>query len=96
MTELRRGRPLGSLHGAGEGQRGGHGAVVQEEEVVEPPAQVREGGREGGTAWWADSACWAAQGQKAGWLLARLGRKLKENSFLKKLNILIYHGFGNL
>jgi hypothetical protein len=81
MTELRRGHPLGSLHGTGEGQRGGHGAAAQEEEAVEPPAWVREAGREGGTAWWASSTCWAARGQKVGWLLGRLGQKLKENSF---------------
>jgi hypothetical protein len=81
VTELRRGCLLGSLHGAGEGQRGGHGTAAQEEEVAEPPARVREGGREGGAAWWVSLACWAARGQKAGWLL---GRKLKENSFPNK------------
>jgi hypothetical protein len=48
VTELRRGRPLGSLHGAREGQRDGHGAAALEEEAVEPPTQVREGGRERG------------------------------------------------
>jgi hypothetical protein len=57
VTELRRGHPLGSLHGAGEGQRRGHGAAAQEEEAAEPLARVREGGREGGAAWWASSAC---------------------------------------
>jgi hypothetical protein len=36
---------LGSLHGAGGGQRGGRGTTAQEEEAVEPPARVREGGR---------------------------------------------------
>jgi hypothetical protein len=49
----------------GEGQRGSHGMEAQEEEAAEPLAQVREGGREGGVAWWASSACWAARGQKA-------------------------------
>jgi hypothetical protein len=39
------GLPLGSLHGVGGGQRGGHGAAVREEEAVELPTQVREGGR---------------------------------------------------
>jgi hypothetical protein len=53
----------------------------QEEEAAEPPARVRDGGREGGMAWWAGSACWAARGKKVGWLL---GRKLKENSFPNK------------
>jgi hypothetical protein len=57
---------------------------VQEEEAAEPPTWVREGGKEGGMAWWASSACWAARGQKAGWLLGHLGRKLKENSFPNK------------
>jgi hypothetical protein len=74
---------LGSIHGVGEGQRGGHGAT-QEEEAAELPAGVREGRREGGTPWRASSACWAARGQKAGWLLGRLGRKLNENSFPNK------------
>jgi hypothetical protein len=39
VAELRRGRPLGSLHGAGERQRGAHGATVREEEATEPLAQ---------------------------------------------------------
>jgi hypothetical protein len=74
VIELRRGRPLGSLHGA----------AAQEEEETEPPAQVREGGREGGVARRASSACWAARGPKAGWVLGHLGQKLKENAFLNK------------
>jgi hypothetical protein len=49
MTELRRGHPLGLLHGVGEGQRGGHGAMAREEEAMEPPARAREGGRERGS-----------------------------------------------
>jgi hypothetical protein len=51
---------------------------------------AREEG-EGGSAWWASSPCWATQGQMDGWLLGRLGRKLKEKSFQNKnwiLNIL--------
>jgi hypothetical protein len=79
MTELRRERLLGSLHGAGEGQRGGDGAVAREEEG------------KGGAAWWAGLACWASQGQNEGRLLGCLGRKLKEKSFQNKnwiLNIL--------
>jgi hypothetical protein len=48
VTELRRGRPLGSLHGAAEGQRDGHGVAALEEEAAEPLTQVREGGRERG------------------------------------------------
>jgi hypothetical protein len=43
-----RGCLLGSLHGMGEGQRGGHGTVAREEEAAEPLARVREGGRERG------------------------------------------------
>jgi hypothetical protein len=45
MTELRRGHPLGSLHGVGGGQCGGHGEAAREEEAAELLAQVREGGR---------------------------------------------------
>jgi hypothetical protein len=48
MTDLRRGRLLGSLHGVGEGQCSGHGAATREEEAVEPLARVREGGKERG------------------------------------------------
>jgi hypothetical protein len=48
VTEIRRGHPLGSLHGMGEGQRDGHGAAAREEEEAEPLTQVREGGRERG------------------------------------------------
>jgi hypothetical protein len=47
VTKLRRGHPLGSLHGAGERPRGGHGAAAQEVEAAEPSARVREGGRKG-------------------------------------------------
>jgi hypothetical protein len=33
------GHPLGSLHGAGERQRGTHGVAAQEEEATEPPTR---------------------------------------------------------
>jgi hypothetical protein len=36
---------LGSLHGVRGGRHGGHGAVAQEEEAMQPPALVREGGK---------------------------------------------------
>jgi hypothetical protein len=75
------GLPLGSLHGTGGGQCGGHGTAAREEEAVELPTLVGEGGREGGTAEWAFSAYWATRGQKVGWLL---GRKLKEKLFWNK------------
>jgi hypothetical protein len=39
MAELRRVHPLGSLHGAGEGQRGANGAVAREQEAAEPPTR---------------------------------------------------------
>jgi hypothetical protein len=65
-------------------------AMAQEEEAAEQPTWVREGRRDEGAAWWASLACWAARGQKVGWLLGRLGRKLKENSFLNKKCIFEY------
>jgi hypothetical protein len=51
---------LGFLHGAGGGQRSGHGEAAREEEAVEPPARVRVGGRakrpDGPAGSWADWA----------------------------------------
>jgi hypothetical protein len=91
-TELRRGRPLGLLHGMGEGQRGGHGSTAREEEVAEPSARVREGGRERGHGLVGRLSQLGCSGPKVeGWLLGHLGQKLKEKSFWNKnwiLNIL--------
>jgi hypothetical protein len=83
VTELRRGCPLGSLHGVGERQRGGHATAAQEEEAAEPPAWVREGGREGGVAWWASSACWGAEGQKGRMGIGPFGLKVEGKFFSK-------------
>jgi hypothetical protein len=55
---------LRSLHGAGEGRHGAHGAAAREEAVLLPARLGREEG-EGGEdlAWWAGLACLAARGQ---------------------------------
>jgi hypothetical protein len=80
---------LWSLHGAGEGRCGAHGAAAREEAATLPARLGREEGEGGGedSAWWAGSACLAARGQKV--QVGRLatgpiGPKVEEDFFSDK------------
>jgi hypothetical protein len=70
-------QPLGSLHGAGGGRRGGHGTSVCQEEAVFD----RRGRRRKKRSGW---AAWAERPNRPVGRLSRLGRKLEKNSFQDK------------
>jgi hypothetical protein len=71
------GRPLGSLHGAGGGRCGSHGAATREEEV----ALDRLGRKRKKRLGW---AAWAERPNMPAVWLGQLVRNLKRNPFRNK------------